>query len=582
MQRRLPTLAAILSCAALLLSAGSAHAAAQDKEATKLFNQALEEDYLEMKYDAAIEKLNKAVKLCGTDGCSKPLLAKLWIGVGTIQGVGLKKPAQAKESFIKALEIDGSAKLLEDYTTDDLSKIFAEAKKGAKPAGEKPAGEKPAGEKPAGEKPAGEKPGGEEPAAGGDLEYTPPDEAQVNTPLPIFIKVPGELGAAKVKLRYKPFGGTEWSSTDMKPTGGGYAAVIPCAELTTTGKVRFYIIVMDADGVPVATAGSLKEPHVINVMSEIEGEQPALPGEEPPKKCVLKEDCPPNFPGCGKPKGQKRGDKGWGASCETTQECKPGYGCVNGSCEEGAGGDDDGGEGGGLSGGIHMISLGAQTDLMVLQSATDVCSGGYENYYCFYSDEAGGGFTGKALTAKNTNEIQGGMAWASERILLGYDYVFPFGLGLGVRLGPALGGSPSPGDDENAPGFIPFHGEARAAYYFRLDAEDGFRPFVSLSGGLANVNAGVPVTVCDTDTEHSGSGSLKTCEGEDNDGDTRVGVRRDVEAYQVSGTGFIAVGGGLQYAIIPNFGLQLDIKLMFMLPTFGFALSPVFSPVVMF
>jgi hypothetical protein len=499
--------------------------------------------------------------------------------------------AAAKESFIKALEADPAAKLMSDFTTEELDKAFAEAKKEAKPGGEKPAGEKPAGEKPAGEKPAGETPAGEPATAGGDLEYEPPEEAQVNTPLPIFIKVPDDIGADKVKLRYKPFGGTEWQSIDMKAQGGGYAGVIPCADLTTTGKVRLYIIVMDPDGVPIATAGSLKEPHVVSIKTEIEGEQPALPGEEPPAKCILKEDCPPNFPGCGKPKGTQRGDKGWGASCEQTQECKAGYICLNGSCEEGE--DDGAGEddtSGGAGGGTHMISIGGQFDLMVLQGTEDVCSlaidageGESVNYYCYYADDTGGTFAGTPLNAKNTNSLQGGMAFAGVRFLAGYDYVFPFGLGLGARLGYAVGGSPDPGDKEidgrvNPQPFMPFHGEVRGSYFFRMDAEDGFRPFVFLNGGIANMAAGVDVSVCDQDTSDEDHEAGKSC----NDRDGTPGATRAVEAHQVAGQGFIGVGGGLQYAIIENFGVQLDVKMMFMVPTFAFALAPVISPVVMF
>jgi hypothetical protein len=119
-----------IACSAALLTAfaWNAQAAPQDKEAQKLFDQAINEDYLEMKFDAAIEKLNKAIKSCGSDGCSKGVLAKMYVGIGTVQSVGQKKNAAAKESLVKALEVDQSAKLLEDYTTDDLTKLFAEAK----------------------------------------------------------------------------------------------------------------------------------------------------------------------------------------------------------------------------------------------------------------------------------------------------------------------------------------------------------------------------------------------------------------------------------------------------------------------
>ena len=36
------------------------------------------------------------------------------------------------------------------------------------------------------------------------MSHTPPAEQAVNTPVPIYIEVPEEVGATKVTLRYKP------------------------------------------------------------------------------------------------------------------------------------------------------------------------------------------------------------------------------------------------------------------------------------------------------------------------------------------------------------------------------------------
>ena len=54
----------------------------------------------------------------------------------------------------------------------------------------------------------------------------------------------------------------------------------------------------------------------------------------------------------------------------------------------------------------------------------------------------------------------------------------------------------------------------------------------------------------------------------------KAGKLRDVDAHQVSGLGFIGFGGGLQWAIIKNFGIQLEVKATFIVPIFAFALSP--------
>src|SRR5678815_4807775 len=56
-------------------------------------------------------------------------------------------------------------------------------------------------------------------------------------------------------------------------------------------------------------------------------------GESPPPRCAAKEDCPPNFPGCGK-KGAARGNIDWGGTCSNSSECKDGLLCMDGTCEQ--------------------------------------------------------------------------------------------------------------------------------------------------------------------------------------------------------------------------------------------------------
>ena len=199
--------------------------------------------------------------------------------------------------------------------------------------------------------------------SGGDIEYTPPAEALINTPLPIYVKVGADIGAISAKLRYKPFGETKWLSVKMKTLKTGFAGVVPCSQVTTTGKLRFYVIFKDKGGDPVATVGRLKAPLEITIKNKIDGKQPALPGEKPPKKCTSVE-CPPDFPGC------KSGPSkvGWGGSCEESKQCRDGLKCVNGSCEKGSGDDDDdddddatsSAKGGKLP--KNLITIGAQID----------------------------------------------------------------------------------------------------------------------------------------------------------------------------------------------------------------------------
>jgi hypothetical protein len=172
-------------------------------------------------------------------------------------------------------------------------------------------------------------------------------------------------------------------------------------------------------------------------------------------------------------------------------------------------------------------------------------------------------------------------------VLAGYDYFFDFGLGLGGRVGFAFLGSPSSentrpngdvdGDDEpdyavppTANSFLPVHAEARASWRFlsgNMQAGQ-IRPHVFVSGGVAQVNASVPVTVCDLASEGEGTAE---CPG-----------RTSVDAYQLTGLSFVGFGGGGQYMFIDNFGVNVELKFMVMFPTTGFVISPTVSPVLAF
>ena len=55
-----------------------------------------------------------------------------------------------------------------------------------------------------------------------------------------------------------------------------------------------------------------------------------------------------------------------------------------------------------------------------------------------------------------------------------------------------------------------------------------------------------------------------------------------VDAYQVTGLGFVDFGGGATYWIVDNFGIAAELKFMIMLPTTGFVISPTLVPTLAF
>jgi hypothetical protein len=155
-----------------------------------------------------------------------------------------------------------------------------------------------------------------------------------------------------------------------------------------------------------------------------------------------------------------------------------------------------------------------------------------------------------------------------------------------VRLGWAFGGSPTP--DNVAPdgflknhhqtpanSFLGFHGEARATYHFLGFFEKmKLRPYAFVGGGLAQVNASVPIKVCDTDAGAVGS----SC-GLKNKPSAKL---VDVDAYQITGLNFIGFGAGTTFGVTPSFGFQAEVKMMIMVPTSGFVVAPTFGPVLAF
>ncbi len=659
---------------ALSIVAVPSLAFAQEDDAQKLYDDAMDNDYLNTKFDDAIGKLNKAVKQCGKK-CSKSMRGKLHVALAVVYGAGKGDNKTAKAELEKAFAADKNAKPLDLYFTDELKKLYADAKKASQsgdddddtgkpppPPPKHPKGDdddddtgkpKPPPKHPKGDdddddtgkpKPPPKHPKGDDDddgGEGGSVDWKPPTEALVNTPLPIYLPVDESLGADSAKLRYQPFGERKWLSVPMKKMDGGFGALVPCAQITTTGKLKLYIFLKDKGGDPVAQAGSAKAPLEVTIKNELDGDQPAFPGEKPPKKCSTIE-CPPDFPGCNdKPKGEGRGTKGWGATCEKTEECKEGFICLNGSCEQG----EEGTSGTGGSGpgpkdtGDHalkknIISLGVELDALFLSSSQNVCGSiqpgkdgkvgtnddvlnAPDNFFCYGPE---GEFIGRPLEGR-FNEVQGGGVFpASVRLLLGYDRILWKGLTAGLRVGYAFGGSPSVGDAQDrfdkcvanghpdldpstdgyqgfcrepaAKSFMPAHVEIRLSYLFLENAikQGKFtpRPYVFTGfGAVGQINGGVAVSVCDNlDADgRTPVGSAGATPGDARCGDTSKSPARkrdDITAYQITGLNFVPLGVGAVFPFHAHVGLSAELKVMFMLPTFGVVLAPTIGPVGMF
>ncbi len=622
---RLARRAAIVPVLALGLTvAGQAFAANNDAEATKLYDAAMNDDYLNVELAKAETKLKDAIKKCSNNGCSAAVTAKVQIGLGVIHFAN-NKPDLAKEAFVAGLKADATAALDADVQgrrdRQDLRRREEVGGRRLAAAGGSSGTGGSAGT-------GGD--GGGPSKPGGDLTHTPVSEQQVNTPVPIYIEVPADLGVKKVTLRYKPFGATNWKPLDMQKVGDGWGIEVPCSEVTTTGDLKYYITA-DDDAGTVATAGSRNEPYKVTIKNEIDSDPPTLPGKKAPKQCASSTDCPPGFPRCvdaqcggdddcntglyckksedgdGTCKRKTSEGKPWGSSCSESTECGDGLACVDGSCQEGKK-DDDGKKPSGNKK-LNMFSLEGMMDLLLIGSRELVCSGTQDgatlkndgsnasdgSYVCFYKDggERTGQFYGEPdNNATGTNGIAGGFGMAGGRIGVGYDRQLTQNLNitLGLHLGVAFSDFPSspnpPTGDQpklghsQANAFMPFWVEGRAGYnLFGGWVEPmKFKPYAYVGFGFGQVNAGVPVSICDkrdkegdrlpsnTSTNNCPSGS----------------EYQEVNAYQITGLDYVPIGIGSTFGLWKGLGVKAELRVLFMLPTFGVVFQPQIGPVYAF
>lgn len=559
----------------------------RDNAASKKIDEAINEHYLATDFDKAEAVLTGTINACG-EKCSPAVIAKAWMYVGIVRGSGKNDQAGAKAAFQKAVTTDPSVKLDTQLATPETQKTFGElagAGAAATPTPTATPTSTPANE----ESGAGEK---------GGLKCTPAvRELQTRRPLPVECTSDEEVGS--MELRYKPFGEDTWKTVKMKKVGEGFQGEVPCDATGSAGTLKVYVRAKDAAGEIVDSFGSKAKPIEFATSETTAAEPPAYSGAEAPARCVAKEECPPDFPGCQDK--TKRGNKDWGAACDNSTECKEGLLCNDGTCEAAPACETNadcqtgtcvdnkcsvGDEGASAPPskykknwlGIHFAQ-----DIAII-GGSNVCSGpsrSTNGYACYVSGTTDQPYNGNPYPGAG---IASGTAVATHRILLSYDRAFSPNLTVGVRAGFAFGGGPPAGkgpDDQGrggtAPGtaFLPVHVEARLAYYFGKGAlgKKGFRPYVHVGGGLAQVDAKVQVKVADCKQALSDA-DYYACTAGDKSFDTGKTQPYTLDAWRKMGQGFVTLGGGVVYAFKENLGAQLNVNLMYMLPTSGPVIQP--------
>jgi hypothetical protein len=244
---------------------------------------------------------------------------------------------------------------------------------------------------------------------------------------------------------------------------------------------------------------------------------------------VEREDCPPDFPGC---------DARPTPPCGSDEECAEGQTCRGGACAASPPPE---------ARPLRLrnwLSVAFQTDALFLPSASNACSGG-TGYTCFGGN---GSYYADVPLAGADDQVNGGVAIATSRVLLGYDRALGENLTLGARIGYAMGGGPP---RPAASVFLPIHVEARMTYWFGENplARSGFRFFVLAAGGMAEVDASVPVDVY---------ASAQAYESQQ---------LQDYRAWKKTGLAFAALGCGGMYALTRATGIAVEAKAMELFPT---------------
>jgi hypothetical protein len=534
----------------VVLIASHAFAAPKDNAALKLDDDAIFNDYLATKFSDAERKLKQAVTICGRNNCSPSVLAQVRRDLGIVYVV-TGRTDEARAQFAEALRLDPATALPKDLATPEIQQVFSSAGGGGGGGGGGTArGAPPPADAP--EKPiTGAPPGPDEEE---EIEHIPVGEAALWTPLVIFAEMADGINPSKVQVRYKVFGSPDWKRLEMKKYRRGYGAEIPCSDIgSTPGEMRYYIQALGPSGEVIATNGTRQAPHRVILKDDPADEPRHLPGKPVPEKCKggMQVDCPPGLPGCASDR-----KKAPGVECGADAECQAGV-CLNGQC----GGDPDKvsdlkcetdaecGTGKTCKEGVctgvakkNWIGFAAQQDVLMLPSMASVCANPGE-YVCF---QEGAYYDAEIYRPipEAADEIKGGFAQSTTRIMLSFDRTLGAHIGLGARVGYAFGGGPAVPEGK---AFFPAHIEGRISYWFGKNpfASTSIRPYVVLGGGVAQFDAKVNVQVYEHDPN----------------------VPRQINQYPVvawkkAGTTFAHGGFGVLFPFDFKSGIVAEAKLM--------------------
>ncbi len=519
-----------LSLSAVFLSTPAFADKATETQAKALQKKAMDEDYLATDFTKAQDKLNKAITMCGADKCSAAVRAGLKRDLGVVDIGGQVDKDAGMAAFVDAIKLDSTIALDPDLKTKELEAAFDAAKK--KAGGGKTTPD------------AGNT--GEEPS--GDFNHSPVLEQAVRTPVPIYAEYTGSEPLVRVIAKYKAFGMTEFKQLELKKTGNGWGATVPCTDVLQ-GALQYYLQGFNAQSDPVATGGDRNHTYTVQIKSKIEGDAPHLPDQPPPTQCADTSDCPPGFP-CANKSGGGSGNEATGGTklegedCEDNSECKSNE-CKTEKCTAPA--DDS------TKFPRVWIGVTGAFDFSFISSDNDVCaldSGGLpfntSGYYCTTSDGTnypkrsydndptgaenglitGRDSNGKPTTNGHAGSVNGGTVIGNVRVNLAFDYAVTRNALVGARLGLVLGRYPGSAYGSDGGTTLPVQFEGRFTYLFLPGGVTALvNPYAFVAVGASEYDGEVDVPVTETGS-----------------------APKNVQAWKVAGPLYGGVGGGIRIA----------------------------------
>ena len=535
----------LVACAVLLVGVPALADAKVEGEAKKLQAEAMDIDFLGLDYAKAKDKLQKALKKCGKDKCSKPVLAGLHRDLGIVQ---INAGENGDKELASAFANDGNVSIGKDYLDNATVKKAWEAAKKKKGAG------------------GG---GGEEdPPGGGDVKPPPTAEGGLNVKtvmapvgyeLPILIGVPSGLDVTSVKVSYKTEGMEKYHAVDAKKSSGKWLVTLPCDVTGKQGIIKLFIKAFDDSGGEVEHYGTIKKPAQIKLVDSMPDDQesPTLPGGKDPKEC--------KDGGEGSEGGRKSEDQ----SCSDDDECGKELVCRENDvgkkvCKPGAKKEKAASDFPklwfGLDGEIDMVFLGQERDICKLNTWTCSVETPAGRKDITTTDDGGG-----IRVGPTGGKTEGGMSVATKRFLASVDYFVAPKISIGARLGYAVGGNPT-----SAAKFVPFHAEARVQYFI---TDGTFRPYFLANAGYGMYDAPVPnVIIQPQDPAAFWNGCKDGSPAETCPEANRV--VKNVTAYKLVGPFFVGLGVGAWFLPSPKIAVNIGAKILFPLPVFAPVVAP--------